>query len=46
MSGDQAGAPLEPFTAAYPAYGKGGVQQMHANKRKVYFAEIDILPEE
>ncbi|MDI6478637.1 type IV secretion protein Rhs, partial [Cronobacter dublinensis] len=46
MFGDEAGAPLEPFTAAYPEYGKGGVQQMHADKRKIYFDEIDILPEE
>lgn len=30
MCGDEIGAPLEPFTASYPKFGKGGVEQMHA----------------
>ncbi|MCW0936404.1 RHS repeat-associated core domain-containing protein, partial [Pantoea sp. RG18] len=46
MFGDAIGAPLEQFTNAYPEYGKGGVQQMYAEKREVSFDDIDILPEE
>ncbi|MDX5631031.1 MULTISPECIES: hypothetical protein [unclassified Brenneria] len=45
MYGDKPGAPLEPFTKAYPEYGDGGVQQMHADKRVITFDEVDILPE-
>ena len=46
MFGDEIGAPLEQFTHAYPQYGKGGVEQMHAEKRTIIFDKIDILPEE
>lgn len=45
MFGNKEGAPLEPFTIAYPEYGKGGVQQLISDRRKVLFDEIDILPE-
>ena len=46
MFGDEVGAPLEQFTNAYPQYGKGGVEQMHAEKLEITFDKIDILPEE
>ncbi|MFY1039473.1 hypothetical protein A7P61_15850 [Pantoea agglomerans pv. betae] len=46
MYGDKIGAPLEPFTAAYPKFGKGGVEQMYAENRMVHFDEVNILPEE
>jgi len=46
MFGNKDGAPLEPFTEAYPEYGKGGVQQLIADKKLVLFDEIKILPEE
>jgi len=46
MFGDKIGAPLEPFTSAYPQYGRGGVEQMHAEKRVINFDEVNILPEE
>lgn len=46
MFGDEVGAPLEQFTNAYPQYGKGGVEQMHAEKRGITFDKIDIFPEE
>ncbi|WP_221794360.1 RHS repeat-associated core domain-containing protein [Oceanobacter mangrovi] len=45
MYGDESGAPLEPFTEAYPQYGAGGVQQLHADRREVNFDRVDILPE-
>ncbi|WP_337029552.1 hypothetical protein [Pantoea agglomerans] len=45
MFGNKEGAPLEPFTEAYPKYGKGGVQQLIADKKTVIFDEIKILPE-
>jgi len=45
MFGNKEGAPLEPFTEAYPEYGKGGVQQLIADKKTVIFDEIKILPE-
>ena len=43
---DRPGAPLEPFTKAYPEYGQGNVQQLHAENRVINFDKIDILPEE
>ena len=46
MFGDRPGAPLEPFTKAYPEYGQGNVQQLHAENRVINFDKIDILPEE
>lgn len=46
MFGDEIGAPLEQFTHAYPQYGKGGVEQMHKDKRTITFDKIHILPEE
>ena len=44
MFGYKEGAPLEPFTIAYPEYGKGGVQQLIADRRTVIFDEVKILP--
>lgn len=44
MFGNKEGAPLESFTEAYPEYGKGGVQQLIAERRTVIFDEIEILP--
>lgn len=46
MFGDRPGAPPEPFTKAYPKYGEGNVQQLHAENRVINFDKIDILPEE
>lgn len=43
--GDRDGAPLEPFTKAYPEYGAGNVLQMYADKRIINFDKVDILPE-
>lgn len=44
--GDTEGQPLEPFTEAYPEYGKGGAEQMHADRKIIQFDKVDILPEE
>jgi hypothetical protein len=44
--GDKPGAPLEPFTAAYPEFGKGGAQQLHADGATIKYDKTDILPEE
>ncbi|WP_431621366.1 hypothetical protein, partial [Enterobacter bugandensis] len=41
---DRPRAPLEPFTKAYPEYGQGNVQQLHAENRVINFDKIDILP--
>lgn len=46
MFGDRPGAPLEPFTKAYPEYGLGNVQKLHAVNRVINFDKFDILPEE
>ena len=43
--GDAAGADLEPFTEVYRDFGDGGVQQLHADKLKIKFDKVDILPE-
>lgn len=45
MFGNKEGTPLEPFTEAYPEYGKGGVQQLIADKKTVIFDEIKFLPD-
>jgi len=44
--GDKDGEALEPFTSAYPEYGKGGAQQLHADKAIIDYDKVDILPEE
>lgn len=43
--GDKVGADPEPFTTAYPAYGEGGAQQLHADRKTIKFDKVDILPE-
>ena len=35
---------IEPFTEAYPQYGKGGVEQITADRQEVKFHTLDILP--
>lgn len=43
------GPELEPFTEAYPQYGKGGARQLVPNTREPIYIkadEIDILPKE
>ncbi|WP_205950406.1 hypothetical protein [Pantoea stewartii] len=45
MFGDQKDAPLEPFTEAYPEYGAGKIEQMHADNKIIEFDKVDILPE-
>lgn len=37
---------IEPFTEAYPQYGKGGVEQITADRQEVKFHTLDILPHE
>jgi RHS repeat-associated protein len=44
--GDQIDAPPEPFTSAYPEYGGGGAQQLHAGGKTIKFDKVDILPDE
>ncbi|MCX2831879.1 RHS repeat domain-containing protein, partial [Microbulbifer thermotolerans] len=44
--GDKIGAEPEPFTTAYPEFGKGGARQLHANGEIIKFNRTDILPEE
>ncbi len=46
MFGDRPGAPLELFAKAYPEYGQGNVQQLHAENRVINFDKFDILPVE
>lgn len=46
MFGNEPGKPLEPFTKAYPRYGKGGVEKLYADKRVINFDDVNILPEE
>ncbi len=46
MFSNKGGTPLEPFTEAYPEYGKGGVKSLIAEKKIVIFDEVKILPEE
>ncbi len=41
----QVGALPEPFTKAYPGFGKGGAQQVHADGATIKFDKVDILPE-
>ncbi|WP_238152046.1 RHS repeat-associated core domain-containing protein [Microbulbifer sp. A4B17] len=43
--GDKEGAELEHFTSAYPEFGDGGAQQLHADGAKIKYDKIDILPE-
>lgn len=43
--GDKLGAAPEPLTKAYPEFGKGGAQQLHADRMNVKFDKVDILPE-
>jgi hypothetical protein len=39
------GSDLEPFTTAYPQYGKGGAQQLVPSKTTIIKADkVDILP--
>lgn len=45
MFGDKPGAPLEPFTKAYPEYGKGDIEQLHADNRVIQFDRVDIIPD-
>ena len=44
--GDKNGAPLEPYTSAYPEYGEGGTRQLYAEKQVVQYDKVEILPEE
>lgn len=44
--GDRPGAPPEPFTSAYPEFGKGGAQQLHADGKTIKYNKTDILPED
>ncbi|HMY39637.1 MAG TPA: hypothetical protein PK011_09945, partial [Marinagarivorans sp.] len=37
---------IEPFTEAYPQYGKGGVEQLTADRQEIKFNKLDILPAE
>ena len=43
--GDKLGAPSETFTEAYPQYGVGGAQQVHADRAVIKFDKVDVLPE-
>ncbi|WP_340619134.1 hypothetical protein [Xenorhabdus entomophaga] len=43
--GDEVKTRLEPFTEAYPEFGKGGARQLHADWRVMNFASVKILPE-
>jgi RHS repeat-associated protein len=44
--GDRPGAATEPFTSAYPEYGAGGAQQLHAHGATVQFTKTEIIPED
>lgn len=39
------GTPLEPFTKANPEYGKGDIEQLHADNRVIKFDRVDIIPD-
>ena len=41
--GDRIASKLEPFAEAYPQYGRGGAQQLHADNRIINFDQIDII---
>ena len=43
--GDTPGQPLEPFTKAYPEYGPGGKQQLHADGQTLEYDKVTVLPE-
>jgi len=42
--GDKEGAELEPFTSAYPEYGSGGAQQLHAEGATIKYDKTYVLP--
>ena len=44
-AGDTVKGKLEPFAMAYPEYGLGGAQQLHADYMLIKFKKITILAE-
>ncbi len=43
--GDTDISKLEPYTEAYPKYGKGNQTQLHADDRLIEFNDVRVLPE-
>jgi hypothetical protein len=41
---NEQGAEPEPLTTAYPEYGSGGTQQLHAYRLNIKYKQVDILP--
>lgn len=43
--GDTDASRLEPYTEAYPQYGRGNQIQLHADDRLIEFNDVRVLPE-
>ncbi|WNO61007.1 RHS repeat-associated core domain-containing protein [Rheinheimera sp. MMS21-TC3] len=44
--GDKPGEAPEPFTSAYPEFGAGGAQQLHADGAIIKYRNTEVLPED